>query len=433
MDPNAPFLHFFFSRSLSQILCIFSSFQSYSLTLSFYPTIFLNFSNTFIFRHPNMYSKSIAASLAILAVASPVFSAPVPVPVSSGHNDLEARIKLPAGAIKDLLKSLGGGILSGGAISGLLSLLGGGDDAAPAPAARELDARAGLGALLSKLLGAGEDTLSKVLKNAVIGGVASGVAVEGVNTAAGQRRAAVPASVVTTAEKGIGSVISNGLASGLGSALGGLGIGAILDKLFNKRSFEDLSDEEVNTLLEFINDNQSTGIEARGGVPPGIGKLIASLLGKLLGKAKRSFEDLSDEEVNTLLEFINDNQSTGIEARGGVPPGIGKLIASLLGKLLGKAKRSLEDLSDEEVNTLLEYINSVQPTKRALEDLSDDEVVALLEYVGSNAQTDKRALGSVGKGIAGLIASLAATQGAESAIEEIKGLFAREVSLNDLD
>ncbi|KAJ7462018.1 hypothetical protein FB451DRAFT_1267506 [Mycena latifolia] len=169
------------------------------------------------------------------------------------------------------------------------------------------------------------------------------------------------------------------------------------------------------------------GLEARGGVPSGIGKALAALLKSLLGKAKRSFEDLSDEEVNTLLEYINDMQSAdGLEARGGVPSGIGKALAALFKSLLGKAKRS-----DEEVNLFLEYINSMN-TKRALADLSDEEVVALLEYV-NEVQNGKRAIGSVGKGIAGLIASLAATQGAESAIEELKKLFSREVSLNDLD
>jgi hypothetical protein len=61
-----------------------------------------------------------------------------------------------------------------------------------------------------------------VLKNAVIGGVASGVAVEGVNAAAGSQRRGVP----------VGSVIGDGLASGVGSAVGGLAIGGILGKLF---------------------------------------------------------------------------------------------------------------------------------------------------------------------------------------------------------
>lgn len=84
--------------------------------------------------------------------------------------------------------------------------------------------------------------------------MASGVAVEGVNAVAGQNsKRAVSAAVVGDAAKvaeegktkdpsvlrchlyvhipGIATVLGKGAASGLGSALGGLGIGAIFDKL----------------------------------------------------------------------------------------------------------------------------------------------------------------------------------------------------------
>jgi hypothetical protein len=72
------------------------------------------------------------------------------------------------------------------------------------------------------------------------------------------------------------------------------------------------------------------------------------------------------------------------------------------------SKRDLEDLSDEEVNTLLEYVNEIQ--------------------------NGKRALGSVGKGILGAGAGLGATELTEAAIEKIEGLLGdREISLNDLD
>jgi hypothetical protein len=74
-----------------------------------------------------MFAKSAIVSLALLSVASPVFSAPVPV---TSTTELDARA-IPAGLV-GLLKSLGSGVLSGGAISGLLALLGGDDDAAAA-------------------------------------------------------------------------------------------------------------------------------------------------------------------------------------------------------------------------------------------------------------------------------------------------------------
>jgi hypothetical protein len=267
-----------------------------------------------------MFAKSAILSLALVAVASPALSAPLP---ATEARELEARLSLPAGALGSLVKSLGKGILSGGAVTGLLSLLGEGDDSSDAPAARDLKARAGLGAILGKLIGAGEESLESVLKNAIIGGVASGAAVEGVNAVAGQSsKRGIPAAVVDdaakVAEKTIGSVIGDGVASGIGSAVGGLGIGAIISKLF-------------------------------GG----------------------------------------DDSTT--------------------------SKRALADLTDEEVNTLLEYVNELNG--------------------GSNAVAARAlpALGSVGKGIAGLVAGLAATQGAEAAIEKIEDLFKRELSFDELD
>jgi len=262
-----------------------------------------------------MFAKSAIVSLAVVAAAAPAFSAPVPA---------ESRaLKLPAGAVGDLIKSLGKGILSGGAVTGLLSLLDGGSDSSDAaPAARDLDleARAGLASALEKLVGVGAESLESVLKKAILGGVASGVAVEGVNAATGQsKRAGIPTAVVDdaakAAEKGLASILGNGAADGLGSALGGLGVGAIISKLFG-------------------NSDSSTA------------------------SSKRGFQDLSDEEVNTLLEYIGQ----------------------------------------------------------------------------MNGATTKRAISSsVGKGLAGVVAGLAATQGAESIIDEIKKLLRRETGLDELD
>jgi len=269
--------------------------------------------------------KSAIISLVLVAVASPALSAPLPV---AETRELEARLSLPAGTLGSLIKSLGKGILSGGAVTGLLSLLGEGDDSSSSttPSTRDLEARAGLASLLEGLVGAGEETLESVLKKAVIGGVASGVGAEAVNTVAGSNnKRGVPAAVVTdaaeAAEKGIASVIGDGVVSGIGSAVGGLGIGAIISKLFG------------------------------GG----------------------------------------DSSSTTTTS-----------------------KRALKDLTDEEVNTLLEYVNTLNG--------------------GSNAVSSRAiALGSVGKGIAGLVAGLAATQGAESVIDEIKSLVRREASFDELD
>ncbi|KAJ6471828.1 hypothetical protein C8R47DRAFT_1324888 [Mycena vitilis] len=272
-----------------------------------------------------MFAKSAIVSVALFAAAAPVLSAPLPGQAIEAR-ELEARLSLPAGALGDLVKSLGKGLLSGGAVAGLAGLLGASSDDSSdssAPASRELDARGGLASVIGKLVGAGEESLESVIKNAVIGGAASGVAVEGVNAAAGQSgsRRSVAGTVVDdaakVAEKGLGSVIGNGVADGVGTAVGGLGIGAVISKLF-------------------------------GG----------------------------------------DSSSSS------------------------SSKRALEDLSDEEVNTLLEYVNTLQG--------------------GSNTPS-ARALGSVGKGVVGLGAGLAATQAVEAGIEKIESLFRREISLNDLD
>ncbi|KAJ7292958.1 hypothetical protein C8J57DRAFT_1703818 [Mycena rebaudengoi] len=420
-----------------------------------------------------MFANSLVVSLAVLAVASPAFSAPLPNP----HSELEARLSLPSGVIGKLVKSLGGGLLSGGAIAGLEALLGGGsDDAAPAareleareldarlslpagtigklvkslgggllsggaiagleallgvggddaaPAARELVEARGIASVLEKLVGAGAESIESVLKKAILGGVASGVAVEGVNAVAGQNsKRAVSAAVVGDAAKvaeegktkdpsvlrchlyvhipGIATVLGKGAASGLGSALGGLGIGAIFDKLFgggddsaSKRSFADLSDEEVNTLLEWVNDNK----DSLSLSPRGLSESITAILEKLFGNAvqKRSFADLTDSEVNTLLEWVNDNKDSILSTRA-------------------VQKRSFADLSDEEVNTLLEWVND-----------NKDSIL-------STRALPSALTGSIGKGIAGLVASLAATQGVESAIDELKKVFKREVSLDELD
>ncbi|KAJ7024405.1 hypothetical protein C8F04DRAFT_161974 [Mycena alexandri] len=277
-----------------------------------------------------MFAKSAIVSLALVAVASPVMSAPVPESFVEAR-ELEARLSLPAGAISGLVKSLGKGLLSGAAVSGLLSLFGDSTStstAAPASSRRDLEARAGIASLLDGLIGAGEESLESVLKKAVLGGLASGAAAAGVNAAASQtNKRGIPAAVVedgaAAAEKGIASILGEGAAGGIGSALGGLGIGAIISKLFGYNS-----------------SSSSTAPAA---------------------SSKRALADLSDAEFNTLLEWINEKNSPSAVAARAV------------------------------------------------------------------------ALGCVGKGVAGLVAGLAATQGAESVIGELEKIFKREPSLNELD
>jgi len=248
----------------------------------------LLFDLTFIFFFTTpfdiMFAKSAIVSLAVVAAASPVVSAPVP-------------LSLPAGAVGDLIKSLGKGILSGGAVTGLLSLLDPSSDSS-SNTSRDLEERAGLAAALEKLVGVGAESLESVLKKALIGGAASGVAAAAVDGAAGQNnRRSLGATVVDdaakAAEKGLGSIIGNGVADGVGTAAGGLGIGAIISKLFgssdsssssttssSKRGFQDLSDDEVNTLLEYVNELNG-GSNSRRAVSSSVGKGIAGLVAGL--------------------------------------------------------------------------------------------------------------------------------------------------------
>ncbi|KAJ7732374.1 hypothetical protein DFH07DRAFT_968476 [Mycena maculata] len=151
---------------------------------------------------------------------------------------------------------------------------------------RDIDARS-LATALKKLVGIGAEDLGSVIKNAIIGGVASGAAVEGVNAAAGQSSKHSVATMVVddaakAAEKSITSVISNGAAEGIGSALDGLGVGAAVTTLFrgdssssssSKRAFTDLTDEEANSLLEYIGAKNTVSSRALSS----IGKEIESL------------------------------------------------------------------------------------------------------------------------------------------------------------
>ncbi|KAF7348991.1 hypothetical protein MVEN_01420100 [Mycena venus] len=248
-----------------------------------------------------MYSKVVAGTIVLVAVAPSAFSAPVPGPAAEVHPELDARLTIPSGTIASLGKSLGKGLLTGGAVSGLLGLLGGDDNSSATR--RDLEGRGALGTALGKLVGVGETSLKDAIKNAVIGGVASGVAVEGVNAVAGnQRRTSFPAGAVEgaakAAEKGIGSVIGDGLADGVGSAVGGLAIGGILGKLFGgnstKRDLEDLSDDEVNTLLEYVNEIQNS----KRSLGSSIGKGLA---GTAAGLAATDLTETAIEKIKGLL------------------------------------------------------------------------------------------------------------------------------------
>ncbi|KAJ7613148.1 hypothetical protein FB45DRAFT_1065237 [Roridomyces roridus] len=257
-----------------------------------------------------MYAKTTVVSLLL---ASTAFAAPLSQEAVEAR-ELEARaVRIPTGALADLAKTFGKGALTGGAITGLLGLLGevtSGDPSALSGRDLEaLEARAGIASLLEKLVGVGGESLESVIKKAIFGGVASGVAVEGVNAVAGR---SVAGSVAGgAAKKGLGKAIGNGLADGLGTALGGLGITAILGKLFgssddssaSKRALADLSDDEVNTLLEWMGTLPSNSVDKRAAITSSIGKGLAGLGAGLaatqgIQTAIEKLESLFDREIS---------------------------------------------------------------------------------------------------------------------------------------
>ncbi|KAJ7613226.1 hypothetical protein FB45DRAFT_1113070, partial [Roridomyces roridus] len=260
-----------------------------------------------------MYAKTTVVSLLF---ASSALAAPLSQEAVEAR-ELEARaVRIPTGALADLAKTFGKGALTGGAITGLLGLLGeatSGDPSALSGRDLEaLEARAGIASLLEKLVGVGGESLESVIKKAIFGGVASGVAVEGVNAVAGKSKRSVAGSVAGgAAKKGLGKVIGNGVADGLGTALGGLGITAILGKLFgssddsaaSKRAVADLSDDEVNTLLEWMGTLPSNSVDKRAAITSSVGKGLAGLGAGLaatqgIQAAIEKLESLFDREIS---------------------------------------------------------------------------------------------------------------------------------------
>ncbi|KAJ7134391.1 hypothetical protein C8R44DRAFT_870034 [Mycena epipterygia] len=236
------------------------------------------------------------------------------------------------------------GILSGGAVAGLLDLLSAGDDSTPA--ARDLDARGGAGSAIGKLIGAGEESLGKIIGNAVIGGVTGGVAVEGVNTAAGQRRASIPPPPSATQPKPQRKVL------------------AVLSEMDSPRVLAPLLEVElVQPSLAF----------------------------------SAYYRRPHRRGLSSIRDLVNRIKAPQVAAR---EPALGSVGKGLAGIVAG--------------------LGATQAAEAGI-----DEIKGLF---GRDP-----ALGSIGKGVAGLVTSLAATQAAEAGIDEIKSLFSREISFNDLD
>ena len=100
----------------------------------------------------------------------------------SSDSDIEAR-KLSIGSI---VKTLGTGAVTSGAVAALTHFLGDGSTGNKRDL-EELEAR-GLGSLLGKLIPSAEESLSKVLKNSIVGGLASGGVLAAGDAASGNNK-----------------------------------------------------------------------------------------------------------------------------------------------------------------------------------------------------------------------------------------------------
>ncbi|KAJ7511460.1 hypothetical protein B0H11DRAFT_1955184, partial [Mycena galericulata] len=341
-----------------------------------------------------MFAKTAVISIALIATVVPTMSAPV-APAAVEARELEARLSLPAGVLGDLVKSLGKGLLSGGAVTGLLDLLGEGGSNSTSTR-RDLESRAGLAGILEKLVGVGGKDLESVIKDAILGGAASGVAVEGVNAVANSTRRSVGTAVVDDAAAAAEKAAGTGL-SGILEKLVGVGeqdIESVIKNAVLGGAASGVAVEGVNAIANATRRSVATTVvdDAAKVAEKGIGSVLGNGAADGLGSA------LGGLGIGAIISKLFGGSSTTTAAAAAASPA---------------SKRALADLSDAEVNTLLEYINTLNTAK-------------------SGAVSSRAISSSVGKGIAGLVASLAATQGVESAINEVEKLLKREPSFDEL-
>ncbi|KAJ7109835.1 hypothetical protein C8R44DRAFT_264185 [Mycena epipterygia] len=324
--------------------------------------------------------------------------------------ELDARFSLPSGLITGALKSLGEGALSSAALAGLEKLLGGGSSStttAATPAATDASAASrradgiearGLASIIEGLVGPGIEGII----GSILGGGSSGTASTG-----------TAATTVSTRQL---ASIAEGVVGSVGS-----GIESILSKLFDRRSFSDLSDGEVNQLLEYVNGMDKRELDARFSLPSGLitGALKSLGEGALSSAALAGLEKLlgggSSSATTTAAPAATDapaasRRADGIEARGiaSILEGlIGPGIEGIIGDFLGGGSsgtassgttattvstRQLASIAEGVVGSVgsgIESILSKLFDRRSFSDLSDGEVNQLLEYVNG---MDKREL-----------------------------------------
>ncbi|EIN12655.1 hypothetical protein PUNSTDRAFT_124410 [Punctularia strigosozonata HHB-11173 SS5] len=333
---------------------------------------------------------------------------------------MEARAPVSVGALG---KELGKGLATGGGLAALLagaeSLLGGDSSTSK----REfLEAREPLS--LGSLLGASDDAIGTIIKNSAIGGAAAGAAngitsdilglfnrreltedqIKAIEEQLGinlknDKRAAAGAVGAEVAE-GLGSIISKGVVGGLGSALGGFGVGEIIDKL-TSRELAELQAREPLNLRRSLEARAAAGAVGAE-VAEGLGSIISKGLVGGLGSALGGFG------VGEIIDKLTSRELAELQARE--PLNLSPITKGLIGTGVGLAASTAVDQGIE-----------------ALKGLFDRELAAELEA------RDPANLSPITKGLIGTGVGLAASTAVDQGIEALKGLFDREVSINDLD
>ncbi|KAJ7937021.1 hypothetical protein B0H13DRAFT_2261460 [Mycena leptocephala] len=369
-----------------------------------------------------MYSKSIVASIVLLAIASPAFAAPVKV---------EARFSKGAPS-----PNSDSGVLTDDALAGLLAILGKGQNVPRRN--RDLEARGFLGDLLSKLVSGGEQTIEGLIKNALVGGNIAGRDLEargalkdllsklfagGEQTledllkgalcardigkgaispvlpdgapAASVPDASLPSNDTQTLPAGQPAESDLPVPTDVDDSC--LPAGAPADKLAGagEQSIESL----IKGALGRIGGRGFITNEVESLAEKGIGAIIPKLFGK------RALADLDDDEVITLLKYVSDKNIKSkrgfitSEAESLAEKGMGAIISKLF-MLVLPFRLHLWSVSDS------------KSSKRALADLDDDEVITLLKYLSEKNTNSKRGFFTNGvlplaeKGIGAIISKL---------------------------
>ncbi|KAH9056636.1 hypothetical protein EDB87DRAFT_1635525 [Lactarius vividus] len=202
-----------------------------------------------------MHSYKTLAVLALaVSTASPAFSAPVVDGQQQARADIDERASaLPSGLGSDvgsLLKTIGTNLAFGALPVALEHFLGGNSTRRALPGDFDNDKRApGVASLFDDLLTSlkSTDSIGTVIKNGLLGGVASGVGAVGANELLNNTRRE-PSPLSGSDFSGIAKTLAGALIS-LGAADG---VKEAADKIFNR---DDASPQDIMDVLQLLSSH----------------------------------------------------------------------------------------------------------------------------------------------------------------------------------